>query len=90
MIQTKSWKITDEFWEEVKDLIPEKQRDPNKEYKWAAGGDRPPMDSRKVLETIFYVLRTGKIQNLNDLSNAITKLVMKADKQGSFNDRWSG
>jgi hypothetical protein len=45
------------------------------------------MDSRKVLETIFYVLRTGKIQNLNDLSNAITKLVMKADKQGSFNDR---
>jgi hypothetical protein len=33
MIQTKSWKITDEFWEEVKDLIPEKQRDPNKEYK---------------------------------------------------------
>jgi transposase len=59
MIQTKSWEITDEFWEEVKDLIPEKQRDPNKEYKRAAGGGRPPMDSRKILEAIFYVLRTG-------------------------------
>ena len=27
MIQKKSWEITDEFWEAVKHLIPEKQRE---------------------------------------------------------------
>ncbi|WP_333861105.1 transposase [Clostridium sp.] len=59
MIQKQSWEITDEFWEEVKNLIPEKQRDPNKEYKRAAGAGRKPMESRKILEAIFYVLRTG-------------------------------
>ncbi|WP_333888151.1 hypothetical protein [Clostridium sp.] len=31
MIQKQLWEITDEFWEEVKNLIPEKQRDSNKE-----------------------------------------------------------
>ena|ERR1039457_3360644 len=59
MIQKQSWKITDEFWEEVKDLIPERLRDPNKEYKRATGGGRKPMEARKILEAIFYVLRTG-------------------------------
>ena len=59
MIQKQSWEITDEFWEEVKDIIPEKGRNSNKEYKRAAGGGRKPMDSRKILEAIFYVLRTG-------------------------------
>lgn len=59
MIQKKSWEITDEFWEEVKDLIPQNQRDPNKKYKRASGAGRPAMNPRKVLEGIFYVLRTG-------------------------------
>ncbi|WP_373845509.1 hypothetical protein [Clostridium sp.] len=31
MIQKQSWEITDEFWKEVKNLIPEQQRDPNNE-----------------------------------------------------------
>ena len=48
MIQKQSWEITDEFWEEVKNLLPEKQRDPNKEYKRAAGAGRKPMESRKI------------------------------------------
>lgn len=54
-----SWKISDEFWNEVKDLIPKKERDPNKTYKNKAGQGRKPLDSRKVLSGIFYVLRTG-------------------------------
>ncbi len=59
MKQEKSWEITEEFWEEVKHLIPNKQRDPNKEYKRKPGGGRHAMESRKVLEAIFYVMRTG-------------------------------
>jgi len=59
MRQKNSWEITDGFWEEVKYLIPKKGRDGNKEYKRKPGGGRKPMEPRKVLEAIFYVLRTG-------------------------------
>lgn len=54
-----SWTISDEFWEEIKDKIPVKKRDPQKKYKHAPGQGRPPIPPRKVLEGIFYVLRTG-------------------------------
>jgi len=54
-----SWKISDEFWEEIKDYIPKKQRDPNKHYQRAPGQGRPSLPARQVLEGIFYVLRTG-------------------------------
>ena len=59
MKQKKSWEITDEFWEAAAPLIPKKERDGNKRYKRKPGGGRPPMEPRKVLEAIFYVLRTG-------------------------------
>ena len=32
-----SWEISDKFWEKVKNLIPKKERVPEKEYKRAAG-----------------------------------------------------
>ncbi|WP_408611432.1 transposase [Faecalispora anaeroviscerum] len=54
-----SWTISDEFWEAVKDQIPVKKRNPQKEYKNAPGQGRRPIPPRKVLEGIFYVLRTG-------------------------------
>jgi transposase len=59
MKQKKSWVITDEFWEAAEPLIPRKERDPNKKYQRKSGGGRPPMEARKVLEAIFYVMRTG-------------------------------
>lgn len=59
MLQEKSWEITDEFWEKVKPLLISKPRNPNKEYKRKSGGGKKPMDFRKVLAAIFYVLRTG-------------------------------
>ena len=59
MKQKKSWEITDAFREAAQPLIPQKERDSNKEYRRKPGGGRPPMDSRKALEAIFYVLRTG-------------------------------
>jgi putative transposase len=45
--------IKDEFWEEIKDLIPH----PKKKKK--SKGGRPRLDVRKVMNGIFYVLRTG-------------------------------
>jgi hypothetical protein len=35
---SKSWTISDEFWEAIKDLIPKPKRDENKKYKRKAGG----------------------------------------------------
>ena len=54
-----SWKISDEFWNVVKNYIPVHKRDPEKEYKRTVGGGRKPPDMRRILEGIFYVLRTG-------------------------------
>jgi len=44
--------LKDEFWDEVKDLIP-----PAKKKRTKQG--RPPLDIRRVMNGIFYVLRTG-------------------------------
>ncbi len=54
-----AWTISDEFWEAIKGEIPKKERDPAKEYKNALEQGRKPIPARKVLEGIFYVLRTG-------------------------------
>ena len=54
-----SWTVSDEFWEAVKDAVPKKERDPQKTYKNKPGQGRKPMEARKALEGILYVLRTG-------------------------------
>jgi transposase len=55
----KSWVMSDEFWEAVRDEIPEHTRDPEREYKRKPGGGRKPPDKRAILGRILYVLRTG-------------------------------
>ena len=59
MKQKHSWEITDEFWAIAEPLIPIKPRDPDKAYQRKPGGGRRPMEPRKALEAIFFVLRTG-------------------------------
>ena len=54
-----SWSISDELWEEIKGQVPTTQRDPNRVYKRKPGAGRKPLEPRRVLEGIFYVLRTG-------------------------------
>jgi len=58
-MRTKPWTISNEFWEVVKDEIPQPKRDENREYKRKPGGGRKPAEPRQVLEGILYVLRTG-------------------------------
>ena len=54
-----SWRMSDEFWEMVKDDIPLYERDPQREYKRKPGAGRKPPDYRPILGKILYVLRTG-------------------------------
>lgn len=56
---TKSWEISDAFWEAIKEKIPKRERQAGKDYKRKPGAGRKPMEPRQVLAGIFYVLRTG-------------------------------
>jgi transposase len=59
MGQIKSWTVSDELWERVAPLIPERKRERGKKYRRKPGGGRKPLDTRRVFEGIIYVLRTG-------------------------------
>ena len=45
------WRIPDELWLRLEPLLPKRRR--------SRKGGRPPLDYRKVMDGIFYVLRTG-------------------------------
>lgn len=50
-IRTRPWEVSDELWERVEPLIPER--------KSHAKGGRPAQDDRKMFTAIVYILRTG-------------------------------
>ena len=56
---TNFFSVSDKFWNEVSPLLIKKQRDVNTEYKRQIGGGRKPLNFRRVLEGIIYVLKTG-------------------------------
>ena len=51
MKRTKPWELSDEVWERVRPLIPERPAHPK--------GGRPAQSDRHMLSAILYVLRTG-------------------------------
>ena len=51
MKRTKPWELSNEVWERVRPLIPERPAHPK--------GGRPPQSDRQMLSAILYVLRTG-------------------------------
>jgi putative transposase len=51
MKRTKPWELSDEVWERVCPLIPERPAHPK--------GGRPAQSNRQMLSAILYVLRTG-------------------------------
>ncbi|KZD14997.1 MAG: transposase [Candidatus Fermentibacter daniensis] len=59
MPKVQLWEVSDEFWKRVEPFLPEKKRDPEKQYQRKAGAGRKAKDPRKVFEAIIYVLRTG-------------------------------
>jgi len=51
MKRTRPWELSDEVWERVRPLIPERAPHPK--------GGRPAEEDRQMLSAILYVLRTG-------------------------------
>src|SRR2546423_7238031 len=51
MPRTRPWEVSDELWERVAPLIPQRAARPK--------GGRPPADDRQMFAAIVYLLRTG-------------------------------
>ena len=51
--------VTDEFWQRVEPLIPQRASPADRIYVRKPGAGRPPKPARQVFEAIVYVLRTG-------------------------------
>lgn len=89
----KSWTISDELWEAIKDEIPKQERDPNRIYKNKPGQGRKPIPARKVLEGIFYVLRTGcqwkAIPKEYGAASSIHHYFQEWQKAGFFEKIWT-
>lgn len=89
---TKSWEVSDSFWERVKTLIPQAKRDKSKEYQRRKGAGRKPMDSRKIFEAIVYVLRTGiqwkALPKEYGSSSSIHRYFRKWESAGFFRKLW--
>jgi transposase len=58
-MQKKAWELTNAFWKADKDLLVRPTQKANKKYLRKPGAERKPMDLRRALVGIFYVLQTG-------------------------------
>jgi len=89
-----SWEVTDEFWERVEPLLPERARDPDREYSRKPGAGRKPKSSRLVFEAVVYVLRTGcqwkaiPAERFGSAS-AVHRRFLEWQKAGVFEALWS-
>ena len=89
----KFWEISDAFWEAVEPLIPQTVRDPRRAYRRLAGGGRKPLDPRKVLSAIVYVLRTGTQwkalpKEFYGSPSSIHAYFKKWEAEGFFGELW--
>ena len=88
-----AWEVSDAFWQRVEPLLPERRREPAKEYVRKAGGGRKPKEARLVFEAIVYVLRTGcqwkalPAERFGSAS-AIHKRYLEWQKAGVFESLW--
>ena len=46
-----AWRLPEELWQKIEPLLPKRRR--------SRKGGRPPLPYRRVVDGIFYVLRTG-------------------------------
>ncbi len=89
----KFWEISDAFWEAVAPLIPHASRDPQRVYHRLEGGGRKPLDARKVLSAIVYVLRTGTQwkalpKEFYGSPSSIHAYFKKWEAEGFFSELW--
>jgi transposase len=88
-----SWVVTDEFWQRVEPLIPQRQRPPEKQFIRKPGAGRPAKPARLVFEAIAYVLRTGcqwkaLPRERFGSASAIHTRFLQWEKAGLFESLW--
>ncbi len=86
-----SWEVSDELWDIVEPLIPERERTPKK-YKRKVGGGRKPLEPRRVFEGIVFVLRTGiqwkALPRAYGASSSVHKYFQEWEAAGVFKALW--
>ena len=92
-MSTKSWELPDEIWSRLEPLLPQcPGRDPNRTYQRKSGGGRKRADPRKILEGIFYVLRTGcqwnAVPRCYGGSSTIHRYFQQWARAGFFENAW--
>ena len=94
MSRTKPWEVSDKLWARVEPLLPERERDPHRQYRRKPGAGRPPADPRKVFAAIVRVLRTGcqwnTIEKERDgvASSSVHRRFQEWTKAGFFLELW--
>ena len=82
----RSWQLPEPLWRLIEPKIPRPSPQPH--------GGRPPADPKKILATIFFVLRTGiqwkAVPSCNELVSGSTahEHFQSWVKLGIFNDTW--
>jgi transposase len=85
--------VTDEFWQRVEPLIPQRVVPADKKYQRKPGAGRPPKPARQVFEAIVYVLRTGcqwkalPAERFGSAS-AVHKRFLQWEEAGFFGSLW--
>ncbi|MBZ0226778.1 MAG: IS5 family transposase [Comamonas sp.] len=82
-----SWEVTDEFWKRVEPRVPQPVRDPDKQYKRAAGAGRPTKPPRLVFEAILCTAHRLPVERLGSAS-VIHQKFMLWSKAGFFESLW--
>jgi putative transposase len=76
------WRIPDELWLRLDLMLPKPRR--------SRKGGRPPLEYRKVLDGIFYVLRTGcqwkAVPNGFGSASSLHRYFQKWVERGLFKD----
>src|ERR671915_1105832 len=84
MARTEPWRVTDEFWEKVRPLIP-----PAPSH---AKGGRRRMDGREAFAAMIYVLRTGIQWNALPreigASSSVHDRYQEWERLGFFEELW--
>jgi len=87
-----SWEVSDDLWDIVEPLIPERKRNSKKKYKRKAGGGRKALEPRRVFEGIVFVLRTGiqwkALPKEYGASSSVHRYFQEWEAAGMFHDLW--
>jgi transposase len=87
-----SFYISDELWDIVDPLIPNRKRDGRRKFLRKSGGGRKPIEARQIFAGIVYVLKTGcqwkAVPKEYGSSSSIHSYFMKWEKLGFFDRLW--